>query len=197
MRENLRRRGGAQTLLITRARDRTLVGRTLAELAAARDTDAIATAIAILSREAPGVASFNMTQADVEALATRPWVVTGSDGSAGHPRKYGAFAKALREFVLERQLLTLEAFVARSSGTTAQLLGLSDRGVLREGAWADVLVFDPAAVRDEATFEAPERLATGMRWVFVNGRSVIADGAMTTARPGAVPVSRRGGATVP
>jgi N-acyl-D-aspartate/D-glutamate deacylase len=184
MTENLRRRGGAESLLITGARDTSLVGRTLQQLADASGRETIGTAIAILERESPGVASFNMQQADVDAFAREPWVVTGSDGSGGHPRKYGAFARALREFVVDRPLLSLETFVARSSAQTARIFGLEGRGTLHEGAFADVIVFDPAGVHDRATYTEPEREAEGMRWVFVNGEAVIADGARTAARPG-------------
>jgi N-acyl-D-amino-acid deacylase len=184
MTENLRRRGGATSLLITEARDTTMLGRTLADLAERAHADPVTTAIAILRVESPGVASFNMQQDDLDAFAVEPWVVTGSDGSGGHPRKYGAFAKAMRDFVVERPLLSLEAFVARSSAQTAKIFGLVDRGVLRDGAFADLIVFDPLAVRDVATFAAPTALATGMRWVFVNGEAVVADGRITAARPG-------------
>jgi len=184
MTENLRKRGGAGSLLITESSDTTLVGRTLADLANAREEDPVLTAIAILARTSPGVASFNMQQSDVDAFAREPWVFTGSDGSGGHPRKYGAFAKALRDFVLDRPVMTLETFVARSSARPAHALGLRDRGELREGAFADVLVFDPAAVRDQATWSDPTREARGMSWVFVNGVAVVADGRATEARPG-------------
>jgi len=184
MTENLRRRGGAAALLITSARDTTLVGRTLEELAAREQADAITTAMRILAREGPSVASFNMQQADLDAFAAEPWVVTGSDGSGGHPRKFGAFPKAMREFALDRPILSLEAFVARSSANTARIFGLADRGIVAAGQFADVIVFDPADVRDRSTYTDPERMAEGMRWVFVNGVPVMADGVMTDARPG-------------
>jgi N-acyl-D-aspartate/D-glutamate deacylase len=184
MTENLRRRGGAAALLITSARDSSLVGRTLEQVAAREGSDAITTAMRILAREGPSVASFNMQQSDVDAFAVQPWVATGSDGSGGHPRKYGAFPKALRDFVVDRPIMSLEAFVARSSANTARTFGLADRGVLAPGMFADVIVFDPAAVRDRSTYTDPERPAAGMRWVVVNGVVVIDDGALTSARPG-------------
>lgn len=184
MTENLRRRGGASALLITSARDTTLEGRTLEEIAAREHADAITTAMRILEREGPSVASFNMQQSDLDAFAVEPWVVTGSDGSGGHPRKFGAFPKAMREFALDRPVLSIEAFIARSSANTARIFGIADRGVLAAGHFADIIVFDPDAVRDRSTYTDPERPAEGMRWVFVNGESVIADGALTSARPG-------------
>ncbi len=184
MTENLRRRGGPAALLITSARDSALEGRTLEELAARENADAITTAMRILEREAPSVASFNMQQSDLDAFAVEPWVVTGSDGSGGHPRKFGAFPKAMREFALDRPVLSIEAFIARSSANTARIFGIADRGVIAAGHFADVIVFDPAAVRDRSTYTDPERPADGMRWVFVNGDAVIAEGALTSARPG-------------
>jgi N-acyl-D-amino-acid deacylase len=184
MTENLRRRGGAAALLITSARDTSLVGRTLEQVAAREQADAITTAMRILAREGPGVASFNMQQADLDAFAAEPWVVTGSDGSGGHPRKFGAFPKAMREFALDRPILSLEAFVARSSANTARIFGIADRGTIAAGRFADVIVFDPATVRDQSTYTDPERPAEGMRWVFVNGVAAVANGVMTSARPG-------------
>jgi N-acyl-D-amino-acid deacylase len=184
MTENLRRRGGAAALLLTSARDTALVGRTLEQIAAREQSDAITTAMRILARESPSVASFNMQQSDLDAFATEPWVVTGSDGSGGHPRKFGAFPKAMREFALDRTVLSLEAFIARSSANTARIFGIADRGSIAVGQFADVIVFDPAVVRDRSTYTDPERPAEGMRWVFVNGEPVIADGRETTARPG-------------
>jgi N-acyl-D-amino-acid deacylase len=184
MTENLRRRGGPAALLITSARDSSLVGRTLDEIAAREQADAIITAMRILAREAPSVASFNMQQSDLDAFAGEPWVVTGSDGSGGHPRKFGAFPKAMREFALDRAVLSLEAFVVRSSANTARIFGIADRGLIAVGQFADVIVFDPASVRDRSTYTDPERAADGMRWVFVNGTSVIAEGRLTSARPG-------------
>lgn len=184
MTENLRRRGGAAALLITSARDTALEGRTLEAIAARENADAITTAMRILVREGPSVASFNMQQSDLDAFAVEPWVVTGSDGSGGHPRKFGAFPKAMREFALDRPVLSIEAFIARSSATSARIFGIADRGVIATGHFADVIVFDPAVVRDRSTYTDPERSADGMRWVFVNGELVIADGALTSARPG-------------
>jgi N-acyl-D-aspartate/D-glutamate deacylase len=184
MTENLRRRGGARSLLLTSARDTSLVGRTLEDIATREGNDAVSTAIQILLRESPGVASFNMTQADVDVLAVEPWVVTGSDGSGGHPRKFGAFPKAMRDFAVDRSLMTMETFVARSSAVTARIFGLADRGIIAERQFADIIVFNPAAVRDRSTYADPTLPAEGMRWVVVNGQIVLENGAVTAARPG-------------
>ncbi len=184
MTENVRRRGGASSLLLTSARDTLLVGRTLAQIAERYQLDAVTAAIQILRRESPGVASFNMNQADLDVFATQPWVVTGSDGSGGHPRKFGAFPKAMRDFSLDRPLMSLETFVARSSANTARIFGLADRGTITTGAFADIIVFDPDRVRDRSTYEDPTLGAEGMRWVLVNGTMVVELGVPTDSRPG-------------
>ena len=185
MTDNLRRRGGAASLLITSARDTTLVGRTLEQVARARDVDPISAALDIIVGIGDAsVASFNMTAADIERFMREDWVTTGSDGSAGHPRKYGTFPRKLREYVYGKRLLTLPEFVQRSSARTARTFGLADRGTLEPGKYADVIVFDPATVADRATYQQPALLATGMRWVFVNGIAAVEHGAYTGAMAG-------------
>jgi N-acyl-D-aspartate/D-glutamate deacylase len=191
MRDNLRRRGGAASLLFVATRDSALRGRTLEAVAAARGLDAVTAAIGILREGDVSVASFNMQEADIVALMRQPWVVTGSDGSAGHPRKFGTFPHKLRRYVREQAVLPLERFVQASSAQTAAILQLAERGQLREGWFADVLVFDPARVRDEATYEAPERLATGLSFVLVNGQVAVDEGRPTGVRAGRV-LSRAG-----
>jgi N-acyl-D-aspartate/D-glutamate deacylase len=114
----------------------------------------------------------------------QPFVFTGSDGSDGHPRKYGTYPKKLREYVREKGVLTLEAFVQRSSREVALSLGIPGRGTLAEGQFADLVVFDPGAVRDRATYEAPTELATGMSYVIVNGVVAVDGGRLLEVLPG-------------
>ncbi|HKG94275.1 MAG TPA: D-aminoacylase, partial [Gemmatimonadaceae bacterium] len=184
MEENLRRRGGADALLITRSRDTSLVGRRLGEVARARNVAPVAAALDILRAGDASVASFNMDERDIERLMREPWVMTGSDGSAGHPRKYGTFPRKLAVYVRERHVLSLPAAVRASSALAAETFGFRDRGHLREGRLADVIVFDEARVRDRATYEQPELLAEGMRWVLVNGTVAVEDGRYTGALAG-------------
>jgi N-acyl-D-aspartate/D-glutamate deacylase len=127
-----------------------------------------------------------MKESDIDNFMVQPWVATCSDGSSGHPRKYGTFPRKLREYVFKRHLLTLEQAVHSSSGLTAQILHLDNRGTLDEGKYADVIVFDPATVSDRSTYEEPRLLATGMRYVFVNGKLAIDQGEYTGALPGRV-----------
>ena len=186
MRENLRRRGGAEALLITGRGDSTLTGKTLAQVAAARKLSPIDAALEIVKDGDAGVASFNMKESDIDNFMVQPWVATCSDGSDGHPRKYGTFPRKLREYVYKRHLLTIEQAVHVSSGLTAQILHLDSRGTLGEGKFADVIVFDPATVSDRSTYEEPRLLATGMRYVLVNGKLAIDQGDYTGALPGKV-----------
>jgi len=186
MEDNMRRRGGAASLLLTGPRDRSLLGLTLAQVAERLNTDPISAAIAVIKGGGSSVASFNMQQSDIDALAKEPWVMTGSDGSDGHPRKFGTFPRKLREFVYDRPIMSIEAMVRQSTSLPAQVFGLADRGELREGKFADVIVFDPTTVKDNSTYIAPTLPAVGMRYVFVNGVAAMDDGKLTMARPGQV-----------
>lgn len=197
MRENLRRRGGAAALLITGRGDTTLTGKTLAQVAAARKLSPIDAALEIVRDGDAGVASFNMKESDIDNFMVQPWVATCSDGSDGHPRKYGTFPRKLREYVFRRHLLTLEQAVHVGSELPAQTLGLDGRGTLAVGKYADVIVFDSTTVADRSTYEEPTLLAAGMRYVIVNGKLAIDEGEYTGALAGRVlrPATSRRAAT--
>jgi dihydroorotase/N-acyl-D-amino-acid deacylase len=143
------------------------------------------------------VAVFGMSQPDVTLALQQPWVAidndssgTSPDGILGqehpHPRAYGTFPRILRKYVREEKALTLEDAIRKFSALPAQRLRLADRGVLKAGMWADVVVFDPAIVRDLATFDNPNQLSEGMEYVLVNGSPVIEQGKMTGVLPGKV-----------
>jgi acyl-homoserine-lactone acylase len=184
MERNLVRRGGAPSLLITSTRDTTIRGKTLAQVAEARHEAPIAAALEIILAGDAGVASFNMKDADLNKFMVQPWVMTGSDGSDGHPRKYGTFPRKLRQYVYQDHLLTLPQAIHASSQLTAQTLQLQDRGVIAEGKFADVIVFDPKTIADKATYVSPEVLAEGMRYVLVNGQLAVNEGKYTGALAG-------------
>ena len=142
-------------------------------------------------------AVFGMSEPDVALALQQPWVSidndssgTSPDGILGeehpHPRAYGTFPRILRKYVREEKKLTLEDTIRKFSALPAQRMRLTDRGVLKQGMWADVVVFDPEAVRDVATFDDPNRLSEGMEFVLVNGVPVIENGKMTGALPGRV-----------
>ena len=115
---------------------------------------------------------------------------TAPDGLLGHehphPRAYGTFPRILRKYVREDGKLRLEEAIRKFSALPAQRVRLTDRGVLKKGMWADIVVFDPATIRDRATFENPNQLSEGMRYVLINGVPVIDDGKQTDALPGKV-----------
>jgi len=176
MTDNLRRRGGPASLLMTSTRDSSILGRTLEQVAKARNVSPVEAALQIILNGGSSVASFNMNEKDIEAFMRRPWVMTGSDGSAGHPRKYGTFPKKWADYVRTKKILTPEAFVHQSSALTAETFGLRDRGVLANGKYADVVVFDPATFKDVSTYEKPTELATGVKYVIVNGKVAVDGG---------------------
>ena len=184
MTDNLRRRGGAEALLMTSTRDASILGKTLAQIATARGVPPVEAAIQIILNGGSSVASFNMNEKDIEAFMRRPWVTTGSDGSSGHPRKYGTFPKKWAESVRAKKVLTPEAFVHQSSALTAQTFGIKDRGVLAAGKFADVVVFDDATFKDRATYEKPTELAVGMKYVVVNGKVAVDNGTYAGITPG-------------
>ncbi|HTK53385.1 MAG TPA: amidohydrolase family protein [Gemmatimonadaceae bacterium] len=184
MTENLRRRGGAKSLLITSTRDTSILGRTLEDVAKARDVSPVEAAIQIVVAGDASVASFNMDEEDIVAFMRQPWVMTGSDGSAGHPRKYGTFPKKWAEYVRAKQVLTPEQFVRRSSALTAETFSIKDRGVLAKGKYADVVVFDDATFKDHSTYQKPTELATGMKYVIVNGKLAVDGGTYTGVMAG-------------
>ncbi len=139
-----------------------------------------------------------MSEQDIEAIMRQPYTMTSSDGGLvlptegrPHPRNNGAFARKLARYVRERQTVTLEFAVRSMTSLPALVFGMSDRGAIREGMMADIAIFDPARIRDRATYTDPHQLAEGMRYVLVNGTLVIDDGTFTTARPGLVLAKHR------
>jgi len=179
--DNLRRRGGAAALLITQGAHK---GKNLADIAKSRGEDPIAAAIALIRVQDSAVASFNQTEADIAAFMRRPWVMTGSDASTGHPRAYGSFARKYREYVVARKVITLRDFIERSTSLTADTFGLAGRGRLKPGAFADIVVFDPKRFAERSTYEQPTLPAAGVRAVVVNGVLAVDNGALTGAAAG-------------
>ena len=174
-------------------------GKTLADVAKAWKEDPIDALFDLLIKDDGnvGVADFGMSEPDIELALKQPWVSIDNDSSgespAGvfakfhpHPRTYGTFPRILRKYVREDHLLTLPDAIRKFSALPAQREHLADRGVLKKGMWADVVVFDPAKVRDLATYANPQQLSVGMDYVLVNGVPVISDGKMTNALPGKV-----------
>lgn len=178
---------------------RHLSGKTLAEIATLRGTSPAEAAMDLVVEDDSrvGTVYFAMSEENVSRLIRLPWISFCSDSpplapegefiqNGAHPRAYGAFARVLRKYVREARLIPLEEAVRRLAALPAQNLKVERRGLLREGYFADVVVFDPAAVQDHATFEQPHQYATGVQHVLVNGALVIQDGTHTGATPGRV-----------
>jgi N-acyl-D-amino-acid deacylase len=183
------------------------IGLSVADIAAQRRCEAVDALCAILlaDRGATRGLITAISEEDVRAFVSCPWVLVGSDGRAlgpegplvrdlPHPRFYGAFPRVLGHYARDLGLLTLPQAIHKMTGATAAALGLSDRGVLRPGAMADIIVFDPAAIAERATFAEPRQYPAGIPYVIVNGVPVIDGGAHTGALPGRV--LRRTGAGV-
>ncbi|HEY5712749.1 MAG TPA: amidohydrolase family protein, partial [Allosphingosinicella sp.] len=149
MTENLRRRGGPESLLITEGQYR---GKRLAEVARAMGVEPVAAAIAIIRVDDTSVASFNQTEEDIAAFMQRPWVMTSSDASGGHPRAFGSFARKYAEYVRRRNVLSLRDFIERSTSLPADTFRLAGRGRLRGGFFADIVVFDPQTYAERSTY---------------------------------------------
>src|SRR5881227_2239509 len=174
-----------------------LTGKSLAEVAKARGKDPVETIMDLLVEDESRISAiyFEMAEENVRKEMTKPWISFGSDeasqGHEGvflksnpHSRAYGNFARVLGKYVREEKLISLGDAVRRLSGLPATNLGLDRRGFIKEGMFADLVVFDPATIADRATFARPHQYAAGVKHVFVNGQQVLKDGEHTGATPG-------------
>ncbi len=176
---------------------RPLIGKTLSEAAAIRGEDKVETIMNLVLEDHSSVSAvfFNMCEKNIEKQLRQPWVSICSDGasmapegvfliSSTHPRAYGNFARLLGKYVREEKVITLQEAVRRMTGLPANNLGLNHRGFLKKGMFADIAVFDPDKIRDQASYEDPHQYAVGMMHVFVNGVQVLKNGKHTGAKPG-------------
>ena len=174
-----------------------LTGKSLAEVAKIRGKDPIDTAMDLVAEDESriGAVYFMMSEENVKKEIAKPWISFGSDEASQapegvflksnpHPRAYGNFARVLGKYVRDEKAIALPEAIRRLSALPATNLGLDHRGFLKEGMFADLVVFDPATIADHATFEKPQQYATGVKHVFVNGTQVIKDGEHTGAKPG-------------
>jgi len=178
---------------------RPLIGKTLQEVADERGTDPAETAMDLVVEDDSRVDAvyFLMSEENVKRKVAKPWISFGSDAgapsaegvfleSSRHPRTYGNFARLLGKYVREEKVLSLAEAIRRLTSLPAENVGVYERGELRQGFYADVVVFDPDRIKDNATFEEPHQYATGMQHVFVNGKQVLKNGEHTGAKPGRV-----------
>jgi N-acyl-D-aspartate/D-glutamate deacylase len=191
--------GNLSSVVVLAVLDTTLrryQGKRITEIAAEEHKDPYDTLfdLIVADHANTGRATFSMSEADVRLAVATPWLAVGSDfgarapdgplGQPGHPRGYGTFTRILGKYVREDHALTLETAVRKMSGLAAERMGLRERGLVRAGYFADLAVFDPATVRDRATFEHSTALSEGVKYVMVNGRFTFDDGQLTPERPG-------------
>nr|MBA3296576.1 amidohydrolase family protein [Acidobacteriota bacterium] len=192
--ENLRRRGGAGAIQFAHYRpDPAREGKTLAQVAATSGRTPVREALDMIARGGASIVSFNMSEADIAHLMRQVYTMTSSDGGLvlptegkPHPRNYGAFARKMALYSRERCVVTLEHAVRSMTSLPAAVFGMHDRGVLREGAAADIAIFDPARILEKSTYTDPHHHAEGMHVVLVNGQVVLDGGTFTAALPGKV-----------
>lgn len=200
VRHEISRRGGAEKIMIMDHPIQEWVGKTLAQVAKARGVEPIEAAFVIqfegqADRLGGGrIRGFSLSELDIEAYAAKPWVATTTDGGIAlpedgpgtHSRFYGTYPRKIREYALDRGILSLEDAIRSSTSLPAQIMGLKDRGVLRVGAAADIVVFDPTRIRDRSTFMEPHQHSEGIDFVLVNGQFVVDGAKLTGALPGHV-----------
>jgi len=192
--------GGPEHILLAQFKSdklKPLTGKTLAEVAKMRGKDPVDTAMDLIAEDGSriGTIYFMISEENIKKELAKPWISFGSDEASQapegvflksnpHPRAYGNFARVLGKYVRDEKVLPMSDAIHRLSGLPATNLGLDHRGFLKEGMFADVVVFDPAKIADHATFEKPHQYATGVKHVFVNGVQVLKDGEHTGAKPG-------------
>jgi len=204
IKHNLNWRGEAENIIVMDYPDKAYVGKNLAQIAKEHGVSNVEMVIELQMEgyaRMPGGArlrGFSMSEIDIEAFSAQPWTATSSDASIAlpgdgpvHARFYGTFPRKIRHYALERKIITLEDAVRASTSLPAQILGLRDRGMIREGFCADIVVFDPLTIKDTATFFEPHQYAEGISYVLVNGVSVVDDGKLTWERPGKVLSNKR------
>ncbi len=198
---NLARRGGAERLQYRRFEaDPSVEGRNLADIASERGLTPEELVLSQIRLGNPGLVSFNMHDDDIRTFMKQPWNMTCSDGGyvpfgsgVPHPRNYGSFPRKIRKYVFGEELMSLEDAVRSMTSLTAGVFGLHDRGLLRPGMVADVVVFDPERVTDRATYHEPHQYSEGMVWVIVNGGIAIGNGEFTSGMHGEIVTKPRHG----
>jgi N-acyl-D-aspartate/D-glutamate deacylase len=167
------------------------VGKMIREVAKEEGREPVDIAIELLRDGDPQGVNFGMDETDVRFVMTLPWVATASDGSSKiddgtrpHPRSFGTFPRKIGRYAIQENVVTLPAAIRSASGLPADILGITDRGYIRPGLVADLVVFDPKQLEDRATYDEPFNSSTGVRWVFINGQAAVADGKVQTTLAG-------------
>lgn len=192
--QNLERRGGPNAIMFARyTPDPSIEGLTLAEHAARRNVDPIDAALELVRGGGPSIISFNMAASDIKHLMKQPWTMTSSDGDlvpmgrgVPHPRAYGTFPRRIRKYVIEEETTDLAHAIRSMTSLPATVFRMNGRGVIREGAIADLVLFDLNRIGDAATFQEPHQLSEGVVHVLIGGQFAVRDGVPASAKHGSV-----------
>jgi N-acyl-D-amino-acid deacylase len=195
---NLARRGGPERLVIGRYPPKPeYSGKSLAEISEITGFDPAETTLRLVELFNPQLVTFSMKEEDLLTIMKAPFVMIASDGRAlrpegvlssgpPHPRSFGTFPRVISKYALDSQVITLEDAVRKMTSMPAERLNIKDRGYVKPGFKADIVVFDPITIKDNATFDSPRLYPSGIEYVFVNGQVVVAEGEHTEAKPGMV-----------
>ena len=173
---NIARRGGPDKLLMVMVGDSTFLGKNLLEVSELLKRSPEETVFEILKTGSVRVASFNMTTKDIHNFMQQPWVVTGSDGNTGHPRKYGSFPRKYHKYVKQEKVIDLATFINNSSAKTAAIFKIPNRGKLQEGYFADLIIFNPETFKDKADYTDAFQYAEGLEYSIINGKLSVEEG---------------------
>jgi N-acyl-D-aspartate/D-glutamate deacylase len=183
---NITRRGGADKLLIVKSEDSTFVGKNLLEISEILNLSPEASVFTALKTGYIRVASFNMTTKDIHTFMKQPWVVTGSDGNTGHPRKYGSFPRKYNKYVKEDNVIDIATFINNSTSKTAEIFKIPNRGKLQVGNFADIIVFNPETFRDVADYKDAFQFSEGLEFSIINGKLSVNKGVFNNELNGRV-----------
>jgi N-acyl-D-aspartate/D-glutamate deacylase len=194
VKENIRRRGGPASIVMASGRGAAgTVGQNLEQIAKTGGVTPEQAAVDIVLAGGASIVSFNMSEEDIATIMRQPWTMASSDGGLTmpgsgqpHPRGNGALARRIARYVRERGVISLEHAVRTATSLPARVFGFEGRGEIREGAFADILIFDPEKVVDRATYSEPHQLSEGFDWVLVNGQIAHREGEFTGVRAGRV-----------
>ncbi len=185
-RKNITRRGGPDKLLIVKIPDSSLVNKSLLEIAQELKISPEETVFEVIKKGYVRVASFNMNPYDIKNFMRQDWVVTGSDGNTGHPRKYGSFPRKFNTYIRKEKIIDVATFINSSTSKTAEIFGIPKRGILNKGYYADIIIFNPETFQDKANYKDAFQLAQGLEYSIINGKISVANGKFTNQLNGKV-----------
>ncbi|NNC70796.1 MAG: amidohydrolase family protein, partial [Flavobacteriaceae bacterium] len=184
--KNIARRGGPDKLLIVKAPDSNSVNKNLFEISKDLNTSPEKAVYQVLEKGYVRVASFNMNPYDIQNFMKQDWVVTGSDGNTGHPRKYGSFPRKYHKYVKQDSIINMATFIKNCSSKTAEIFRIPNRGILKEGYFADIIIFNPSTFKDKANYKDAFQLSEGLEYIIINGKLSIENGNFTEQLNGRV-----------